>query len=137
MPARAADTVLVVNPVKVGEPGALLEQVAERSAALGLPVPRLVPTTEEDPGEGQARNAAAAGAALVIVAGGDGTVRAAAQGLAGTGVPLGILPQGTGNLLARNLGIPQADDEALDGRAHRRRPDDRPRRGSTTGESSP
>jgi diacylglycerol kinase family enzyme len=113
-PTRAADTVLVVNPVKVDEPGALLEQVAERSAALGLPVPRLVPTTEEDPGEGQARDAAEAGAGLVIVAGGDGTVRAAAQGLAGSGVPVGILPQGTGNLLARNLGIPQADDEALD-----------------------
>jgi diacylglycerol kinase (ATP) len=93
---------------------ALLDRVARRSAELGLPVPRLVPTTEEDPGEGQAREAAAGGADLVLVAGGDGTVRAAAQGLAHTGVPLGILPQGTGNLLARNLGIPQDDDEALE-----------------------
>jgi YegS/Rv2252/BmrU family lipid kinase len=107
-------TVLVVNPIKVDDPGALLVRVADRCAELGLPVPRLVPTTEDDPGEGQAREAAAAGASLLLVAGGDGTVRAAAQGLAGSGVPVGILPQGTGNLLARNLDIPQDDDEALD-----------------------
>lgn len=107
-------TVLVVNPTKVDDPGALLRRVADRCAELGLPVPRLVPTTAEDPGEGQARDAAAAGATLVLVAGGDGTVRAAAQGLAGSGLPLGILPQGTGNLLARNLDIPQDEGEALD-----------------------
>ena len=106
--------VLVANPVKVEDLGALLQRVAARSAELGLPVPRIVPTTEDDPGEGQARDAARAGAALVVVAGGDGTVRAAAQGLAHTEVPLGILPQGTGNLLARNLGIPGDEAEALD-----------------------
>jgi len=105
--------VLVVNPTRVDDPAALLERVAKRSAELGLPVPRLVPTTPEDPGEGQAREAAESGAALVLVAGGDGTVRSAAQGLAHSGVPLGILPQGTGNLLARNLDIPR-DDDALE-----------------------
>jgi diacylglycerol kinase (ATP) len=105
---------LVVNPTRVEDPGALLRRVADRSADLGLATPRIVLTTPDDPGEGQARDAAAGNASLVLVAGGDGTVRAAAQGMAGAGVPLGILPQGTGNLLARNLGIPQADDEALE-----------------------
>jgi diacylglycerol kinase (ATP) len=113
MPATG-DTVVIANPTKVEDMGALLSRVAARSAELGRPVPRLVPTTPEDPGEGQARDAARAGAALVLVAGGDGTVRAAAQGLAHTGVPLGIIPQGTGNLLARNLDIPQDESDALD-----------------------
>src|SRR5918911_419642 len=106
--------VLVANPARIGDVGALLARLAGRTVELGLPVPRVVPTTVEDPGEGQARDAARAGAALVVVAGGDGTVRAAVQGLAHTGVPLGILPYGTGNLLARNLGIPQEEDAALD-----------------------
>ena len=117
-PTTASDTgggaVLVANPSKVSDPAALYDKVAKRCAELGLPAPRLVPTTVEDPGEGQARDAASAGAQLVLVAGGDGTVRAAAQGLAHTGVPLGILPQGTGNLLARNLDIPQDEDDALE-----------------------
>jgi diacylglycerol kinase (ATP) len=107
-------TVVIANPTKVDDLGALLDRVAARSSELGLPVPRLVPTTAEDPGEGQARDAARAGAGLVLAAGGDGTVRAVAEGLAHSGVPMGVLPQGTGNLLARNLDIPQDEADALD-----------------------
>jgi diacylglycerol kinase (ATP) len=111
---RGGSIVLVANPARTADVDVLLARVAERAAELGLPVPRVVPTTVEDPGEGQARDAARAGAALVVVAGGDGTVRAAAQGVAHTGVPLGILPLGTGNLLARNLGIPRDEEAALE-----------------------
>jgi diacylglycerol kinase (ATP) len=50
---------------------------------------------------------------LVIAAGGDGTVSAVAQGLFGTNVPLGIIPIGTYNNIARSLGIPNTIDEAL------------------------
>lgn len=49
---------------------------------------------------------------LVLVAGGDGTVAHAAAGLVGTTVPLGIVPTGTGNIVATNLGIPMAPREA-------------------------
>lgn len=68
-------------------------------------------TTEEDPGQGVAEAAIAAGAELLIVAGGDGTVRAVAEHLAGTSadVDMAIIPLGTGNLFARNLDIPIND----------------------------
>lgn len=53
-----------------------------------------------------AKAAAAGGADVVAVCGGDGTVLEAATGLLGTGTPLAILPGGTANLLAVELGIP-------------------------------
>lgn len=48
----------------------------------------------------------------VIVAGGDGTIRSAIRGLIQTELPLGVLPLGTANDLARTLGIPEDLDEA-------------------------
>ncbi len=53
-----------------------------------------------------ARDAVTQGYNAVIVAGGDGSIGQAADGLAGTDVALGIIPAGTGNILARDLGLP-------------------------------
>jgi YegS/Rv2252/BmrU family lipid kinase len=76
-------------------------------------------TTEQDPGQGPAQAAVAAGANLLIVAGGDGTVRAVAERLAETSadVDMGIVPLGTGNLFARNLDVPIDDVPAAFERA--------------------
>jgi len=71
-------------------------------------------TTPDDPGQGPAKAALDADCTLVVAVGGDGTVRAVAETLAGTGAHLGIVPQGTGNLLARNLGIPLAPRAAIE-----------------------
>ena len=60
----------------------------------------------------QAKKAAEAGTELIVVGGGDGTISAAAGALAGTGTSLGILPLGTLNHFARDLGIPMKLDEA-------------------------
>lgn len=97
---------IVINPTKVTRSEALRETLRELSEQAGLPEPMWFETTVEDPGTGQAQAAVAAGASVVIAAGGDGTVRAVASGLAETGIPMGLLPLGTGNLLARNLDVP-------------------------------
>lgn len=58
------------------------------------------------------RRAVAEGAERVFAAGGDGTISAVADGLVGTKIPLGIIPAGTGNVLAQELDIPQDIDKA-------------------------
>jgi YegS/Rv2252/BmrU family lipid kinase len=61
-----------------------------------------------------ARDAAAQGYRSVVAVGGDGTVGEVITGLAGTGVPLGIVPKGTGNQVAFNLGVPRGVEAAVD-----------------------
>lgn len=110
-PARRV-VAFVANPSKPDV--ARLEQSVMRACRSAGFEPLWIETTVEDPGFGQAREAVAKGAEVVVAAGGDGTVRAVAEALIGTGVPLGLLPVGTGNLLARNLDIPVANlDEAI------------------------
>jgi diacylglycerol kinase (ATP) len=136
--------VLVANPSKV-DVDEVVATVARHCRARGLPDPVVLTTTEQDPGTGMAQEALRLGAGVVLAAGGDGTVRAVAQGLAGSDVPLAVIPAGTGNLLARNLDLPDDPEtavrSALDG--PRRRldvgvltplggPDRRPANGSGT-----
>ncbi|CAN5435478.1 diacylglycerol kinase family protein [soil metagenome] len=102
-PARPA---VVFNPSKFADGTDPRREIGAALEAAGIDDVLWFETTAEDPGRGQCADALAAGADLVLACGGDGTVRACAAALAGGDVPLGLLPAGTGNLLARNLGIP-------------------------------
>ena len=104
---------VIVNPNKVGDRAKARRELNALVADLGEPEPAWFETTADDPGPGQARQAMAEGATLVLAWGGDGTVTAIAAELARTDVALGLLPGGTGNLLARNLDIPLTFADAL------------------------
>lgn len=75
---------------------------------------RWLETRADDPGRAMVAEAIAAAVDLVLTAGGDGTVRVVAHGLARSDIPMGIIPAGTGNLLARNLGLPLDTRGALE-----------------------
>ena len=96
---------IVINSSLARDLGRFRRRCREAAAAGGWE-PSFLETTLDDPGPGLAGGAVAAGARMVVAAGGDGTVRACAQALAGTQVPLAIVPLGTANLAARALGIP-------------------------------
>lgn len=98
--------VVVYNPTKSADFDYLRRTLERAAQDAGLPAPIWMETTVEDPGFGQTRKAVDMGASVVIAAGGDGTVRNVGEVLTGTTTPLAMLPVGTGNLLARNLGLP-------------------------------
>jgi diacylglycerol kinase family enzyme len=96
-------TAVVINPTSVTDVTRVRTTVTSTLAAVGSPDPLWWETTAADPGRGQTRAAIAAGVQVVVAIGGDGTVRACADQLAGTPVALAVLPAGTGNLFAANL----------------------------------
>ena len=108
--------VFVTNPAGVRHLGLLHRRCQEAAAAHGWE-PRFI-VTEVAEGSLQLhdelwRYADTPGRKLVFAVGGDGTVRACARDLAGTGVPLAMVPRGTANLFARALGIPAELGPAL------------------------
>lgn len=103
-------TAVIYNPVGDRE---VVDSVREGLASESIDV-TWIETVEDDPGRGQTLEAIETGSELIIAVGGDGTIRACADGAAGSNATLGIVPAGTGNLLARNLELPTDPREALD-----------------------
>ncbi|MFH9740129.1 diacylglycerol kinase family protein [Streptomyces roseolus] len=104
--------------IVVRHPHACPDELAARVRATllrhGLTDQRWISTAPNRPCGDLAEEHAAGGADLVVACGGDGTVRACAEVVAGSGVPLALVPCGTGNLLARNLGLPSDPEKALE-----------------------
>jgi diacylglycerol kinase (ATP) len=90
---------------------AQMRAVSERVKARGL---ELINAPTDAPGHATeiVRSFLPSGLDVVVVCGGDGTISEAACGLAGSGVPLAILPGGTSNVLVRELSIPLDLDQA-------------------------
>jgi diacylglycerol kinase family enzyme len=111
------------NAGAVDADGAIREKVADALTRAGIEAE--VELLERGKCEVRCRALADRGERLVIVGGGDGTVSAAASALVGTNIALGVLPLGTLNHFARDLGIPLALDDAakLIGEGRERRVD--------------
>lgn len=109
-PRRAA---VIVHPLKHEDLDAFRAAVCQTMTDLGWEDPLWLETSAGETGQLLVEEAMRAGVDVVVASGGDGTVTACVAGLAGSGVPLGVLPAGTGNLLARNLGLPLSPKDAL------------------------
>lgn len=102
---------VVYHPLKTNI-DALRSIVDRAQARAGWAPTRWIETAEADSGAAAFTDALKSGSHTVIASGGDGTVRMAAEVLRGSNVPIAIVPQGTGNLLARNVGLNPNDMES-------------------------
>ena len=102
-PAAPRRALLLANPASGGGQRSL-DAAVERLRDDGVEVTVKPPASRED--IGRLIEAHAGAVDCVIVAGGDGSLNAAAAALMRTGLPLGVLPTGTANDLARTLGLP-------------------------------
>jgi len=120
----SADAAVIINPIaggaRVGRGAGRAELAVGIAARRGAAVEVFV-TERAGHARDLARAAVSRGVGRVVVWGGDGTVNEVASALAFSAAPMGIVPAGSGNGLARALGLPadpvRALERALDGRA--------------------
>jgi diacylglycerol kinase (ATP) len=111
---RAGPIVVLANPTAGrGRHGELLSEVLTRLGTAGREV-RLLDAGTREAALDACHSAVADGAGALVAVGGDGTVHLALQAVAGTGVPLGIVPAGTGNDFAAELDLPGSPLVAAD-----------------------
>ena len=101
-----ARALLITNPGAARTDPRIIRSVRDVLARRGLTVEAAGTTAAEDATE-LARRGVRDGAEIVAVYGGDGTTMRAVRGIQGLDVPLGVIPGGTGNILAGNLRIPR------------------------------
>jgi diacylglycerol kinase (ATP) len=113
-PLAGSRTLVVMNPA-AGQLDAerALRLLAGAFAVRGAGFD-VVQTTGAGDAAAAARRAVAEGCRAVVAVGGDGTVGEVITGLAGSDVPLGIVPKGTANQVAANLGIPRFIEDAVE-----------------------
>ncbi len=105
-PARTTRVFVILNPVAGTCTADDVRRALERHFVIGETSCEIHETSRDDRFEELAREARGRGFDMVVAAGGDGTISAVASGLVGSATPLGIIPLGTANVLARELGIP-------------------------------
>ena len=111
---RQRDLMLIINPISgTGSKKGVAQAVTERLAEAGWRVDARITAARGDATR-LAAEAVSRGYYGVLACGGDGTVNETARALCGTPVALGILPAGSGNGLARHVGVPMDIDLALD-----------------------
>ncbi|MCE5323353.1 diacylglycerol kinase family lipid kinase [bacterium] len=98
-------SLLIINPTS-GQGKAAREKKKLLDYAAAAAHMRTVITSGPEDAAETARKAAHDGYDLIIAAGGDGTINQVINGIGDSGIPLGIVPLGTGNVLAHDLGIP-------------------------------
>jgi diacylglycerol kinase (ATP) len=119
-----AEVAVLANPVAGrGRHGGIAGELVDRLAEAGLR-PRLLDAPSREAALAAAREAVGQGSqgaeggrgrpAALIAVGGDGTVHLALQAVAGTGVPLGVVPIGTGNDFAGAIGLPTVPRQAVE-----------------------
>ncbi len=111
-PSRTARTALIVLNEQARQVQADADAVLEALRASGYKLVQPAISSREDAGD--VIRAHAKSVDLVVSAGGDGTLNAVLQGIVGTDLPLGILPLGTANDLAKTLNIPSELQPACD-----------------------
>lgn len=106
-PLHAHSAAVIYNPVArtLSRNRHLLQRSIDALAAQDIKA-KLVATTGPNTAGAQAREQIDAGCDLILAAGGDGTINEVASGMLHTGVPLGLLPGGTANVLAREMKLP-------------------------------
>jgi len=102
---RTRRAAVVYNPIKV-DLERLKTAVSAAEERYAWAPSAWFETEEQDFGQAATASALRRGASVVLAAGGDGTIRAVAEALRDSDVPIAVIPSGTGNLLARNLDLP-------------------------------